>query len=136
MINETLITSNPTINVLGIIFDSKLQWGPQIENTIKKSNKPKHALLLIKKYFNKTELSTLLTTNFYSILYYNCGVWMIPSLKPQLKQQILFVSARALRICAPNYDNFMLFELNRFMRLTSIYTEYVMMGSLPMIGLH
>ena len=34
-INECTIKSKPTINVLGVIFDSKLQWGPQIENVIK-----------------------------------------------------------------------------------------------------
>ena len=86
------------INVLGIIFDSKLQWGPQVENAIKKSNKAKHAIMLISKYFNKSKRNTLLTSDFYSLLYYNCDVWLIPSLKPQLKQQLLSASARALRI--------------------------------------
>ena len=109
-INGSLITSNLTINVLGVIFDSKLQWGPQIENVIKKANKAKHAIQLIRKFFNKAELSTLLTSNFYSILYYNCDVWLIPSLKPQLKQHLLSASAKALTICTPNYNNMMSFE--------------------------
>ena len=52
----------------------------------------------------------MLTSNFYSILYYNCDVWLIPSLKPQLKQQLLSASARALRICTPNYNNLMSYE--------------------------
>ena len=62
------LTNNPTMNVYRVIFDSKLQWGPQVENAIKKSNRAKHAILLIKKYFNKSELNTLLTSNF--TLYY------------------------------------------------------------------
>ena len=37
-INGSLFMSNLMINVLGVIFDSKLQWGPQIESVIKKSN--------------------------------------------------------------------------------------------------
>ena len=66
--------------------------------------------MLIRKFFSKSELNGLLTSNYYSILFYNCDVWLIPSMKPQLKQQILSASARALRICTPNYDNTMSFE--------------------------
>ena len=77
---------------------------------IKKANKAKHAIHLIRKFFNKAELSTLLTSNFYSILYYNCDVWLIPSLKPQLKQHLLSASAKALSLCTPNYNNMMSFE--------------------------
>ena len=109
-INGSLILSKLNINVLGVIFDSKLQWGPQVESAIKKSNKAKHAIMLIRKYFNKTELSTLLTSNYYSILYYNCDVWLIPSLKPQLKQLLLSASAKALNICTPNYNNVMSYD--------------------------
>ena len=46
-INGSVILSKPTINVLGVIFDSKLQWGSQIEGVIKKSNKAKHAIYFI-----------------------------------------------------------------------------------------
>ena len=90
------------MNVLGVIFDSKLQWGPQTENVITKSSKAKHAIILIRKYFSKSELSTLLTFKFCSILYYNCDVWLILSLKPQLKQLLLSASAKALQICTSN----------------------------------
>ena len=77
----------------------------KLKTQLKKSNKAKHAIMLTRKFFSKNELNGLLTTNFYSILYYNCDVWLIPSLKPQIKQQILLASARALRICTTNYDN-------------------------------
>ena len=104
VINGNIINSKPTMNVLGIIFDSKLQWGPQVENAILKSNKAKHAIMLIRKFFNKQELNTLLTSNFFSVLYYNSDVWHIPSLNPRLKQQILLASARALKLCTSNYN--------------------------------
>ena len=104
VINGNIINSKPTMNVLGIIFDSKLQWGPQVENAILKSNKAKHAIMLIRKFFNKQELNTLLTSNFFSVLYYNSDVWHIPSLNPRLKQQILSASARALKLCTSNYN--------------------------------
>ena len=52
----------------------------------------------------------MLTSNFYLILYYNSHLWLIPSLKPQLKQQILQSSLIALKTCTPNFNNFMSFE--------------------------
>ena len=60
-INGFMVKSNTKMNVNGIIFNLKLQWGPQIENAVKKSNKLKHAIMIIKKYFGKSEPSNLLT---------------------------------------------------------------------------
>ena len=53
---------------------------------------------MIRKYFNKNEILQLLTSNFFSILYYNSEVWHIPNLKPQLKQLLLSASAIALKL--------------------------------------
>ena len=52
--------SKSQINILEVIFDSKLQWNAQIESAIK-WNKAKYAISLIFKYFNKNELINLLT---------------------------------------------------------------------------
>ena len=40
-----------------------------------------------------------MTSNFYSILYYNSEIWHLPSLKSNLKQCLLSASAKALTIC-------------------------------------
>ena len=74
------IRSNKTMNVLGVIFDSKLQWTEQIANSIKGFMKALNAIRLIKKFFTQTELISLVTSNFYSILYYNSEIWQMPSL--------------------------------------------------------
>lgn len=102
--NNVTVKSQKTINVLGVIFDSKLQWSNQVCNVIKKAKKAQHAIMLIKKYFNKIELNQLLTSNFYSVLYYNSDIWHIPSLSPIVKRQLLAASASALKICTPNYN--------------------------------
>ena len=65
--------------------------------TIKKSWRALQAIRLIKKYLTKKETKQLLTSNFYSILYYNCKIWLMPSISPRLKQQLLSASANALR---------------------------------------
>ena len=64
---------------------------------------------MIKKYFSKDETLQLLTSNYFSILYYNSEFWQIPNLKPPLKQLILSASANALKLAqrTPNpYESF------------------------------
>ena len=41
----------------------------------------------------------LITSNFYSVLYYNSEIWHLPILKHTLKQKLLSASARALKLC-------------------------------------
>ena len=42
--------------------------------------------------------------SYNSIMYYNSEIWHIPTLKPTLKQKILSVSAKALRVCTSYVD--------------------------------
>ena len=109
-INNTIINSKPHINVLGVTFDSKLQWHEQVASTISKSNKALYCIKLIKKYFTANELCQLITSNFYSVLYYNSEIWNIPSLNAKLKQSLLSVSANALKNCTPSYHSLMSFQ--------------------------
>ena len=46
-----------------------------------------------------------MTSNFYSILFYNLDIWHLPSLKTSLKQKLLSASAKALKICC-NMTNY------------------------------
>ena len=50
-------------------------------------------------------MRTLLDANFYSILYYNAVIWLTPSLSCELKQNLLSISANALRMCL-RHDGF------------------------------
>ena len=63
-LNNKIILSRKKMNVLGVTFDSKMQWGDHISLTIKKANTALHAIRLIKHYFTPTELRTLITSNF------------------------------------------------------------------------
>ena len=103
-LNQVKIKSVKSMNVLGVQFDSKLNWSCQVNNCIKKSKTALHAIRLIKGYFTKAELKQLITSNFYSILYYNSEIWHLPKLNPLLKIHLLAASATALKLCTPNYD--------------------------------
>jgi hypothetical protein len=94
--NDRNITSKQ-MNVLGIIFDSKLQWNAQVSSCLKKANKSLFALKLIRKYFNTKELLQILTSNVYSILY-NSEVWHLPSLNKSLKHKLLAFSANTIKM--------------------------------------
>ena len=98
-LNGVTIKSSKTINVLGVIFDQKLQWSEQIAHCTAKSSKALTAIKMIKIFFNTKELLQLITANFYSILYYNSEIWHLQSLKSNLKQKLLSSFAKAIQVC-------------------------------------
>ena len=98
VLNNVTIKSQNSMNVLGVEFDSKLNWTPHVNKTIIKANKTLYAIKLIRKYFTNKELLGLLTSNFYSVLFYNSEIWHLPTLCPEIKQMLLSASARALKL--------------------------------------
>ena len=98
------------MNVLGVVFDCKLTWLEHVAHAIKKSNKSLCALRLLKFFFTPNEMKNLLTSNYYSSLYYNSEIWLSNSLKQELKQSHLSASANAIRSCIPLQNRFILFE--------------------------
>ena len=96
------IKTKKSINVLGVVFDSKLNWQLHVATAITKAKKALFALRLLKKYFSPPEMRLLLDSNFYSILYYNAVIWLTPNLRSESKQSLLSVSASALRCCSYN----------------------------------
>ena len=112
------------MNVLGITFDSKLQWHHQVKNTINKSKMALNAIYLIRKYFNKRQLLSIITSNYYSILYYNANVWLLPTLSPQLKQKLLSASAAPLKLTTNNYNYMMSFESLHYVNQRATPTQY------------
>ena len=98
------------MNVLGVIFDSKLLWCSQVANSVRKANSALNAIKLIKRFFTEKELLGLVTSNFYSILYYNSEIWHHQKLSPILKQRLLSASAGALKVCMRFNDRFESFE--------------------------
>jgi hypothetical protein len=103
-IEESPIVAKDEMNVLGMTFDSNLKWGPQVSRVIKGANKALQAIKMIRKFFNTNEIIQLLTSNFYSRLYYCSEVWHLPTLSPNLKQILLSASANALKLCYNKYD--------------------------------
>ena len=104
LVNNTNVKSKSTINILGVLFDCKLHWGHHINQVIHKANKALNAIKLIRKFFNTPELINLVTSNFYSILFYNSEIWHLPNLNLNLKHALLVASANCLKMCL-NYPS-------------------------------
>ena len=51
-----------------------------------------------------------MTSNFYSILYYNSEIWHLSTLHSNVKQSLLSASTKALRVCSKFNDNYILFH--------------------------
>ena len=98
-IQNALIDSKKEMNVLGVIFDSKLNWSSHVASTICKAKKALYALKVLRKFFNDQEMRILLDSYFYSVLYYNAVLWLTPELSSIMKQSLLSISANALRSC-------------------------------------
>ena len=90
---------------MGVFFYSKLNWSSHIEKTINKCKKTLQAIKLISKFFTIDEKINIVTSLFYSKLYYGAEVWLIPSLKFKLKNKLLSISTKALRLAAEDYYN-------------------------------
>ena len=97
-INEVEIHTKKQMSVLGVIFDSKLEWSLQTENSVRKARSALQGLRIINKYFTTPERLVLITSFFYSQLYYGSQVWLIPSLKASLKSKLFSASGAALRL--------------------------------------
>ena len=67
-INGNEVISKKSINILCMIFDSKLQWSEHIAHSIKRSMNPLNAICLIRHYFKKDELLKLITSPIKKML--------------------------------------------------------------------
>lgn len=87
-INKVKVESKREMKVLGLVFDSRLKWTTQIEKAIKNSRISGHGLRYLSRYFTNDELVTVVKSQVYSSIYYNCEVWLIPSLNKKLKKRL------------------------------------------------
>ena len=100
------------MNIFGVLCDRKLQCSAQVANAISKAKKALHGIKLIKPYVNNQELKQVITSNLYSILYYDSEIRHIPILNQYSEHQMLAVSASALKLCTTSdvsyisYSNF------------------------------
>jgi hypothetical protein len=87
-------------------FDCHLNWDIQINNSVKNANKSLFALKVIKKIFTPNEMKDLLTSLYFSLLFYGSEVWHLPDLSFLQKKKLKKASANALKLCLTNISPF------------------------------
>ena len=92
------------MKILGLIFDSKLNWYHQTVTAIEKANKAKQALRIISRYFSPQEMVKLSTALFYSRLYYGAKIWLSSALSAILKKKLWQTSSKMLKICQKDWQ--------------------------------
>lgn len=97
-VNDVIIKSGSCMNVLGIKFDSRLDWGLQVEKSINEARKAAQAIRMIRSHFQSHELLKLVTSYVYSRLYYAAQVWLLPTLKQNLQKRLYSQSGNSLKL--------------------------------------
>ena len=133
LFSET-ITSKNEIKILGVTFDSKLNWSNHITKTILKCKKTLQAIRLISNYFTIDEKLNIVTSLLYSRLYYAAEVWLIPTLKSNLKQKLYNISKLSLKIVAEDHYNVFSGEELHF--LFNRFTPNQMSNYVALLNLH
>jgi hypothetical protein len=67
-LNEVEIHTKKQISVLGVIFDSKLEWSLKVESSVRKAGSALQGLRVINKYFTETERLTNIDDIFLLLL--------------------------------------------------------------------
>ena len=86
------------MKVLGIVFDTDLSWSPQVTSTIQKTNRTLFGLKKIRRFLTAEQAKTVVTSFYFTSLYYGMEVWNHRYLAFGLKQKLKSAHYRALRV--------------------------------------
>jgi len=91
------LRSSTSMNILGTTFDSRLSWEPQLLRATKRCQSLKPALRILAGKLNRKEFLQIVTSHFYSNLYYCSELWF-HSLSCKLKRKINLIHFFPLRL--------------------------------------
>ena len=100
--NGIVIQATDTVTLLGITFDSKLNFEKHIQNICKNVNRNTNVLLRIRKYLDFTKTVTLYTAYILSHFKYCPIIWMFCS--KASNSLIDKTHKRALRVVHQNFN--------------------------------
>ena len=92
------IDAKQEMGILGIVFDSRLEWNKQVDKSILRARQSSQALRRIKNYFCEAEKNTLITSLVFSRMYYRSEIWLLPNLKERHFNRLYSQSGRSLKL--------------------------------------
>ncbi len=97
-INNHLLETKTSMKVLGILFDNNLRWDTQVDSIIKKANSKISVLKKLRSKFTQQQFLQILTSQFFSIIFYCSDVWLTTSTSQKLWTVINSIHYKSLRI--------------------------------------
>jgi hypothetical protein len=104
VLDNIQITTTNTIKILGIIFDSRLDWTAYILHATTKARRTMQAIRILRKFFNIDELLQIAKAKVLCQMYYGSEIWLGPQSKEVSKKQIRTISTTCIRLCVGDFE--------------------------------
>ncbi len=101
-VSGTTVSSTPKIKALGVQISDDLSWNDHVDYSLKRSRHIVPRIKYLRKWLNTEELLRLITSQYFSIVYYCCPLW-IGSLTSTAWKRINSAHYRALRAVYGDY---------------------------------
>ncbi len=96
-ISDVEVSTISDMKVLGMTFNENLKWETQVKNTIAKCNSKLGVLKKLRNKFTEEQFLKIVTSQYYSTLYYGGAVWL-PNISYKDGKLIESAHNKALRI--------------------------------------
>jgi len=106
-IGGTSFDTGRDMKVLGVTFDSKLSWTPQVDNVLKKAKKLNSALKFMRSRLTIKQFLRVVTSQFYSVCLYGCAAWLNDTTNFKDIRRLNSIHYRVLRIAVQDYRRIM-----------------------------
>jgi len=102
-IGDINIETKSDMKVLGVIFDNHLRWEAQVKSIVSKCRSKLSALKRIRNKFSMDQFLKILTSQYFSQLYYCAPLWLNSETRWNLKRIINSAHYKGLRIATRNF---------------------------------
>jgi hypothetical protein len=92
------------MKILGVTFDAQLSWKPHVEKVIRVAKITIHGLRILRRNLPLSHFMRVLTSQFFSKVYYGSPIWLNSLLENDLKR-VERIHYRALRVGIYDFKN-------------------------------
>jgi len=101
-VGNTSFDTTQSMNILGVTFDAQLNWNQQVDKVLDRAKRAMNGLRILQKSLRINKFVKILTSQFFSKIYYGSPVWLSSLTVSNLKR-IESIHYRALRLCYHDY---------------------------------
>jgi len=100
-VNGTIVNHKPTMKVLGLTFDSHLNWNAHLDKIKQKARFSLHKMKFLRKYLDQSQMKKVITSHFFGTIYYGAPIWMTEVSSSRVWNTLNVLHYKALRtVCS------------------------------------